>query len=108
MRTPHPVIGGAHDVTWRNGERRGLHIIPNAHLFAGRLADVPAYGLTMGMATILRSRALFLIATGAAKAAIVARALRGPITTRVPASLLQAHPRVVVFLDRAAASRLTR
>jgi glucosamine-6-phosphate deaminase len=78
----------------------------NAHLFGGRRADVPAYGLTMGMATILRARVVFLIATGAAKAAIVARALRGPITTRVPASLLQAHPNVIVFLDRAAAARL--
>ena len=43
-----------------------------------------------------------------ALSAIVARALHGPITTRVPASLLQAHPNVLVVLDRAAAGKLRR
>ena len=78
----------------------------NAHLFGGRIRTVPAFGLTMGMSTILRARAVLLIATGADKAAIVARALNGPITTRVPASLLQVHPRATAILDRAAAGAL--
>jgi glucosamine-6-phosphate deaminase len=78
----------------------------NAHLFGGRTGAVPAFGLTMGIATILRARAVFLIATGRDKSAIVARALRGPITTRVPASLLQLHPCATAILDRAAAAAL--
>ena len=49
-----------------------------------------------------------LLATGKSKAAIVRRALEGAITTRVPASLLQAHPHVVAVLDREAAALLLR
>ncbi len=60
----------------------------------------------MGIGTILSAREVVLIATGRAKARIVARALQGPVTTRVPASLLQAHPNVTVVLDRDAASQL--
>ena len=58
----------------------------------------------MGIGTILSARGVVLLATGRAKAAIVRRALTGPVTTRVPASLLQLHPNVVVVLDRDAAS----
>jgi glucosamine-6-phosphate deaminase len=78
----------------------------NAALFGGRVGRVPTHALSMGIATILGARAVLLLATGGAKAAIVARAVDGPVTTRVPASLLQAHPNAVVVLDRAAAARL--
>jgi len=49
-----------------------------------------------------------LLATGASKARVVARALTGPVTTRLPASLLQTHPEVMVVLDRDAARGLPR
>ena len=78
----------------------------NAELFGGRMRDVPRQGLTLGMGGILGARAVVLLATGAGKADIVRRALTGPITTRVPASFLQAHPNAIAVLDRAAASRL--
>ena len=68
--------------------------------------DVPRHALSMGIGTILRARGIVLLATGRSKAAIVRRALEGPITTRVPASLLQLHPNVVVVLDRDAAAKL--
>jgi glucosamine-6-phosphate deaminase len=71
----------------------------------GRWQRVPAHALTMGIGTILSARRILLMATGAHKAAIVRRALGGPVTTRVPASLLQAHPNVDVVLDEAAAGR---
>lgn len=78
----------------------------NAALFGGRWRDVPTHALSMGIGTILSAREVVLIATGQAKARIVARALAGPVTTRVPASLLHVHPRVTVVLDREAASGL--
>jgi len=78
----------------------------NASLFGGRASRVPARAISMGMGTILSARHIIMLATGASKAAIVANALTGPITTRVPASLLQGHPRVVFVLDRAAAARI--
>jgi glucosamine-6-phosphate deaminase len=60
----------------------------------------------MGIGTILTAKHVVLLATGAAKARIVARALTGPVTTQLPASLLQVHPDVVVVLDDDAAARL--
>ena len=60
----------------------------------------------MGMATILYSRRIVLLATGAEKARCVERMLRGPVTPRLPASFLQLHRGAEVWLDRAAASRL--
>jgi glucosamine-6-phosphate deaminase len=78
----------------------------NAALFEGRWRDVPREALSMGIGTILSAREVVLIATGRAKSRIVARALHGPVTTRVPASLLQVHPNVTVVVDRDAASQL--
>ena len=60
----------------------------------------------MGMATILNAREIVLIATGEEKADAVHRMIEGLITTQLPASLLQVHPRVTVMLDRAAAGKL--
>jgi glucosamine-6-phosphate deaminase len=60
----------------------------------------------MGMATILRTAAVILIATGERKADCIARALLGPLTTALPASFLQMHRSVEVYLDAAAASLL--
>jgi len=80
----------------------------NADAFDGDWRKVPRTGITMGVGTLLRARHVILIATGASKARIVSRALEGPIATNVPASLLQAHPNLTVFLDRAAAGRLSR
>jgi glucosamine-6-phosphate deaminase len=78
----------------------------NAALFGGRPRAVPRQALSMGMATILNARRIVLLANGAAKARAVARAIDGPLTTRVPASFLQLHPDVEVWLDRAAAAYL--
>ncbi len=64
----------------------------NAGAFAGRWRDVPAHALSMGIGTILNARGVILLAFGGHKAAVVRRALTGPITTLVPASLLQLHP----------------
>lgn len=67
---------------------------------------VPAIAITMGVATILSARRVLLLATGTAKAEMVATFVEGPLTARVPASALQLHPDAVVVLDEAAAARL--
>lgn len=92
-----------HRVALKPGTRRA-----NAHLFGGRWKAVPSHALSMGIGTILNARRVVLLATGSGKATIVARALTGPVTTRLPASLLQTHPDVVVVLDRDAARALPR
>lgn len=75
----------------------------NRSLFGGRPRDVPREALSMGMVTILHARRIVLLATGASKARCVERMIAGPLTTRVPASFLQVHRNVEVWLDRAAA-----
>jgi glucosamine-6-phosphate deaminase len=80
----------------------------NAALFGGDVDLVPREALSMGMATILHARRLVLIATGEWKAACVRRMIEGPLTTMLPASFLQLHPRVEVMLDEAAARDLSR
>jgi glucosamine-6-phosphate deaminase len=67
---------------------------------------VPMHVVTQGVGTILESRHAILIATGDAKAAIVAKAVEGPLTSFVPASALQMHPHATVVLDEAAARDL--
>lgn len=79
----------------------------NAGLFGDRLRDVPGHALSMGMATILRARCIVLLATGRNKATAVRRLVEERITTRVPASLLQLHPSVEVWVDQSAGAKLS-
>ena len=69
---------------------------------------MPRRAITMGVGTILEARHCLLLATGEEKAMIVARALEGRVTTVVPGSVLQTHPRSTVVLDAAAASDLRK
>jgi glucosamine-6-phosphate deaminase len=68
--------------------------------------DVPRFCLTMGIGTILEAKTIILLASGKEKAEIVARAIEGPVTASVPASVLQFHPRAKLVIDEAAASGL--
>src|SRR5213075_480427 len=49
-----------------------------------------------------------MLASGADKADIICRMVEGPIMSEVPATALQMHPRAIVVLDEAAASKLKR
>jgi glucosamine-6-phosphate deaminase len=71
------------------------------------LQNVPVRAITMGIATIMESREIILVASGAKKAEIVVEALEGKITSKVPASFLRQHPNVVYWFDENAASQLT-
>jgi glucosamine-6-phosphate deaminase len=77
----------------------------NARYFGGE-EQVPHHVITMGIGTILESRHCLLLAFGKKKARVIADAVEGPITAMCPASALQLHPQVTVFLDEAAAAEL--
>ena len=77
----------------------------NAASFGG--ADkIPRRAITMGVGTIIEARRCILLATGDSKAAVIAQAVEGPITSMVTASALQLHPRCTVIVDEAAAANL--
>jgi glucosamine-6-phosphate deaminase len=69
---------------------------------------VPYRALTMGIGTIMKARAIYLMAWGSHKAAIVQEAVEGPVSAAVPATYLQKHPNTKVYVDLAAAQELTR
>jgi glucosamine-6-phosphate deaminase len=77
----------------------------NASGFPGQ-AMAPEYAITMGIATILDARRILLMATGGEKAAAIAAAIEGPLTTACPASALRLHRHVHVLCDREAAAGL--
>ena len=60
----------------------------------------------MGIKNIMNARRILIVVSGEAKADIVYRAFRGPVTPDVPASVLQLHPDVTLVGDRAALSKL--
>ncbi len=80
----------------------------NAPMFGGDPTRVPRRALTMGVGTILEARELVLLATGPAKAEVVAKAVEGAVTAMISASALQLHPNCKVILDEAAAEHLTQ
>lgn len=96
----HALIRGTHIVDLAEETRQA-----NARFFDS-IDQVPKQALTMGVGTILKAKMILLVVKGADKAGIVNRALKGPITTDCPASLLQTHPHLIVLLDRAAAAKL--
>lgn len=67
---------------------------------------MPRYALTMGINSIMKAKKIVLIATGTSKAEAIKNAVKGEVTPRCPASVLQKHPNCIFFLDRAAASLL--
>ena len=68
----------------------------NARFFKSR-EDVPTSAVTMGMGAIMKAKRVLLIANGKAKKEIVEKAFFGPITPKVPASILQLHPDLTVI-----------
>ena len=74
----------------------------NARFFAG-IDDVPTQAVTMGMMSIMHARRVVLMACGEEKREILERAVHGPVTPEVPASILQLHPDLtVVFSEESA------
>jgi glucosamine-6-phosphate deaminase len=94
------LSGGTHAVKLKEETREA-----NARFFSS-MDEVPNYAITMGVGSILKANTIVLAVRGADKAEIVKEALTGPITTSVPASLLQTHARVIVLLDRDAGRML--
>ncbi|RYM05671.1 glucosamine-6-phosphate deaminase [Sporolactobacillus sp. THM7-7] len=95
-----PFQTATHVVTLTESTRRA-----NARYFEN-IDEVPAQAITMGISTILKSKAILLLASGEKKADAVRRLLTETQNTDFPASSLIAHPNVTVIADREAMSRV--
>jgi len=71
------------------------------------VADVPTQAISMSIRQILSSRRILCVVPDARKAAAVQTCLEGPVSPLAPASILQTHADVTIYLDRASAERLT-
>lgn len=74
--------------------------------YFGTEAKVPKHVITMGVGTIMEARNVVLLAFGSNKANAIGQTVEGPISSMMPASILQMHPVAKVIIDEAAASQL--
>lgn len=74
--------------------------------FFDTIDDVPKQAISMGIASIMNSKTILLLAFGEEKSDAIAQMVNGPITEELPASVLQQHADVIVIADEAAASKL--
>lgn len=70
--------------------------------------SLPPCALTVGMATILASKKIILMAWSEEKAAIIKETVEGKVTDSLPASLLQTHNNAKVYIELGTSVNLTR
>ena len=75
--------------------------------FFSSIDEVPTHAVTMGIHTVMKARSIILLAFGEAKADIIKKTVEGRPDIAVPASLLQLHEDVTLYLDHAAAAKLS-
>ncbi len=82
--------------------------INNNKKFFNTAGKVPRHVITMGIGTIMEAEKIILFAYGESKADAIKQTIEGPITSMVPASILQLHPKSILIIDDSAASRLDK
>ncbi len=73
-----------------------------------KIEDVPTRAISMGIQSIMQSKAIVLLAFGKSKAQAIKGMIEGPITEDLPASVLQKHPNVTIIADEDATCELNR
>jgi glucosamine-6-phosphate deaminase len=66
--------------------------------FFGSVESVPTRAITVGIRLIMQARKILLVVSGSDKKDILKKALFGPVTPSVPASILQMHPNLTVVV----------
>ena len=80
-----------------------MTIEANKRFFAS-IDDVPRQAYTMGIQTIMSAKTVLMVVSGKDKAQILKEAFFGPVTPKVPASILQFHPNFILVADEDALS----
>ncbi|MFC9600782.1 glucosamine-6-phosphate deaminase [Peribacillus butanolivorans] len=89
----------------------GTHVIAleestrqaNARYFDS-IDEVPTHAITMGIATIMKSKEILLLISGEEKAETLKKLIHGEITEEFPASILKKHNNVTIIADQKALS----
>lgn len=77
----------------------------NARFFSD-VSQVPKQAISMGIKTIMSARRIVMLISGKQKASVLRDMYEGPITPKLPASVLRLHSQATVVVDREAASLL--
>ena len=77
----------------------------NSRLFES-IEDVPTSAFTMGPKNIMRAKKVLILASGANKAQAVYNMVKGEVSEKCPASILQLHPDCTLVVDGEAAALL--
>ena len=93
---------GTHTVTLSDSTR-----LANQRFFAS-VDEVPAQAITMGLFDIIQAERVLMVVSGKDKAQTVKDAFFGPITPKVPASILQFHSNFTLVADEDALSLIDR
>jgi len=78
----------------------------NARFFDGDFNKVPKQALTVGVATVLSSKEVVILAFGSKKARAIKDAVEGPMSHYCTLSGLQGHPNGVIVCDEASVGEL--
>lgn len=70
------------------------------------LAEVPTRAISMSISQIMKSRAIVCSVPDRRKSVAVQRAVAGPVTPELPASILQRHSCATLYLERESAELL--
>jgi glucosamine-6-phosphate deaminase len=76
-------------------------------IYFERMEDVPKKAITMGIASIMKSKEILLLVSGEHKHDALAKLLTGNLTEQFPASILKQHPSVTIIADEAAIGNLS-
>lgn len=79
----------------------------NARFF-NSINEVPTHAITMGIASIMRSKEIVLLISGEAKRDALSRLLNGNVNEDFPASILKTHPCVTIIADHAAIGKVQK
>jgi glucosamine-6-phosphate deaminase len=71
------------------------------------IADVPDRAISISIRQLLKAQAIVCVVPEPRKAVAVKRCLEGPVSPLAPASILQTHPNVTIYLDRDSAGLLS-
>ncbi len=77
----------------------------NSRLFKD-ISEVPHQAFTQGIKNIMNAKKILILASGKNKAKAVYDMVNGPVTEKVPASVLQLHPDCTLVVDKEAGSLL--
>lgn len=96
--------GSSRDSLTRRVELAPATVAASARYFCHE--RLPSWGVTMGLGTLRRSREVWILASGPAKADIMRDVVHGAVTEAVPATQFRDHARTLLIVDEAAAVEL--